>query len=373
MPAKVSFNNSRQGYAAHNDRSMYEPGAYDLSANLHWDWQLPNDEFQAARGAGESVSAERDYYDTRYSDILAARNESKLKRYHADEVWSMAQWAAKNPPHETVLQLGAMGDDTEEALKARYAIEAARRFREEVRKVGGEVISIDVHMDEASPHAHVRWAMNDMKGKPNVKGCLRTHGYDVAEASRTKNPMKLWTADVRDRMEELAEKMGAELDKHRISRRNLSVRDFKATKRVEEALQIEEEAQRTIRETKRREQEKLQAIARKKREITTALDQEIKQRENRIKDLAEQEKTLIERISALTEEASRKLDEVVRIMRDREMTLREKLEAVRNRRKAVSGMRDSLRPHQANRVAATHQQYISRSTPGKSASQQRSI
>lgn len=373
MPAKVSMNNSRQGYAAHNDRSMYEPGAYDLSANLHWDWRLPNDDFQAARGAGESVSAERDYYDERYSAILAARNESKLKRYHADEVWSMAQWAEKNPPHETVLQLGAVGDDTEDALKARYAIDAARRFREEVRKAGGEVISIDVHMDEASPHAHVRWVMNDEKGKPNVKGCLRAHGYDVAEASRANNPMKAWTAHVRDQMEAMAEEMGAELDKHRISRRNLSVRDYKATKRVEEALQIEEAAQRTIRETKRREQEKLQAIARKKREITTALDQEIKQRENRIKDLAEQEKTLIERISALTEEASRKLDEVVRIMRDREMTLREKLEAVRNRRKAVSGMRDSLRPHQANRVAATHQQYISRSTPGKSASQQRSI
>lgn len=373
MPAKVSLNNSRQGYAAHNDRSMYEPGAYDLSANLHWDWQCMSDDFQAAKGEGESVSAERDYYDERYSDILAARNESKLKRYHPDEVWTMAQWAAKNPPHETVLQLGAMDDDTEEALKARYAIEAARRFRDEVRQAGGEVISIDVHMDEASPHAHVRWVMNDEKGKPNAKGCLRAHGYDVAEASRANNPMKAWTAHVRDHMEALAEEMGAELDKNRISRRNLSVRDYKATKRVEEALQIEEEAQRTISETKRREQEKLQAIARKKREIATALDEEIKQRENRIAALEEQEKTLLERISALTEEASRKLDEVLSIMRDREMTLKEKLEAVRQRRKATSGMRDTLRPHQANRVAATHQQYISRSTPGKSASQQRSI
>lgn len=373
MTAKVSLNNSRQGYAAHNDRSMYEPGAYDLSANLHWDWRLKSDDFQAAKGAGESVSAERDYYDTRYSDILAARNASKLKRYHADEVWSMAKWADKNPPHETVLQLGAMGDDTDEGLKARYAIEAARRFRDEVRQAGGEVISVDVHMDEASPHAHVRWVMNDEKGRPNAKGCLRAHGYNIGESSRTSNPMKAWTAHVRDHMEALAEEMGAELDKHRISRRNLSVRDYKATKRVEEALEIEEAAKRTISETKRREQEKLQVIARKKREITTALDEEIKQRENRIKDLAEQEKTLLDRISALTEEASRKLDEVVSIMRDREMTLREKLEAVRQRRKATSGMRDTLRPYQANRVAATHQQYMGRSTPGKSANQQRSI
>lgn len=373
MPAKVSMNNSRQGYAAHNDRSMYEPGAYDLSANLHWDWQFQGDDFQPARGCGESVAAERRYYDDRYSGILAARNESKLKRYHSDEVWTMEQWADKNPLHETVLQLGAMGDDTDEELKARYAIEAARRFREEVRKVGGEVVSIDVHMDEASPHAHIRWAMNDEKGKPNVRGCLRAHGYDVAEASRANNPMKSWTADMRDRMEELAEEMGAELDKHRISRRNLSVRDYKATKRVEEALEIEEAAERTIRETRRREQAKLQAIASKKREIAAALDEEIRQRENRIEVLKEQEKTLLDRITALTEEAARKLDEVVQIMRDREMTIREKLEAVRQRRKATSGMRDSLRPHQASRGAATHQQHMGRSAQGKSASQQRTI
>lgn len=373
MPAKVSMNNSRQGYAAHNDRSMYEPGAYDLSANLHWDWRLKSDDFQAARGCGESVAAERSYYDERYGGILAARNESKIKRYHSDEVWTMEQWADKNPLHETVLQLGAMGDDTDEAMKARYAILAARKFRDEVRRAGGEVVSIDVHMDEASPHAHIRWAMNDAKGKPNVKGCLRAHGYDVAEASRTKNPMKAWTAHVRDHMEALAEEMGAELDKHRISRRNLSVRDYKATKRVEEALQIEEAAKRTIRETRQREQEKLQVIAKKKREIAAALDEEIKQRENRIKALEEQEKTLLERISALTDEAARKLDEVVSIMRDREMTLREKLEAVRQRRKATSGMRDSLRPHQANRVAIASQQHMGRSSAAKSANQQRSI
>lgn len=373
MPAKVSMNNSRQGYAAHNDRSMYEPGAYDLSANLHWDWQFQGDDFQPARGCGESVAAERRYYDERYSGILAARNASKLKRYHSEEVWTMAQWAEKNPLHETVLQLGAMDDDTDEALKARYAIEAARRFRDEVRKVGGEIVSIDVHMDEASPHAHIRWAMNDTKGKPNVKGCLRAHGYDVAEASRSNNPMKIWTADVRDRMEALAEEMGAELDKHRISRRNLSVRDYKATKRVEEALEIEEAAERTIRETRQREQEKLQAIACKKREIAAALDEEIRQRESRIAALKEQEKSLVDRIAALTEEAARKLDEVVQIMRDREMTIREKLEAVRQRRKATSGMRDSLRPHQASRGAAMHQQHMSRSAQGKSAAQQRTI
>lgn len=371
MPCKVTFQTGRKGHAAHNDRSMYEPGAYDTSANLHWDYHAPSDRLTAAPENAASVEAERRYYDEHYGALLASRNARRLRQSHPEDIWTMAQWAKKNPPHETILQIGKMDDDTPDELKRSYAVAAALKFRDEVRKVGGEVISIDIHFDETTPHAHVRWVMNDAKGKPNVRGCLSAHGYAVEKNDRRNNPMKLWSAEMRDQLEVLAESMGAELDKERTSRRNMSVRDYAATQAVKEALKIEKQARAII--EKNKEQAK-DAVSQKQATIKQ-LDKEIQQRQKRIEELKEEESNIREHIASMIADAQKKLSEIFQVMADKDKSLREKIDHIRQRRNAVKSSRDALQAYgkpaqvaQAQNLAGARPRAASRN-----ASHQRSL
>lgn len=341
MPCKVTFQTATKGHAAHNDRSMYEPGTYDTSANLHWDYYSPSDSLTAAPENAASVEAERRYYDEHYGALLASRNAGRIKQSHPEDVWTMAQWAEKNPPHETVLQIGKMNDDTPDDLKRSYAVAAALKFRDEVRKVGGEVISIDIHFDETTPHAHVRWIMNDTKGKPNVRGCLSAHGYAVEKNDRNNNPMKKWSAEMRDTLEILAESMGAELDKERTSRRNMSVRDYAATQAVKEALEIEGKARAII----KKNQNEARNAAIQKQATIRQLDKEIQQREKRVKELQEEENYIRDRIASMIADAQQKLSEIFQVMADKDKSLREKIDHIRQRRNAVKASRDTLQAY----------------------------
>lgn len=371
MPCKVTFQTGRKGHAAHNDRSMYEPGAYDTSANLHWDYYAPSDRLTAAPENAASVEAERRYYDEHYGALLEARNARRLKQSHPEDVWTMAQWAKKNPPHETILQIGKMNDDTPEELKRSYAVAAALKFCDEVRKVGGEVISIDIHFDEITPHAHVRWVMNDSKGKPNVRGCLSAHGYAVEKNDRKNNPMKKWSAEMRDQLEILAESMGADLDKERTSRRNMSARDYAATQAVKEALEIEKQARAIIDKNKN---EARDAVS-QKQETIKQLDQEIHQRQNRIKELEEEESNIRERIASMVADAQQKLSEIFHVMGEKDKSLREKIDHIRQRRNAVKSSRDTLQAYGKPAQVAQAQNHAGATAraAGRNASHQRSL
>lgn len=371
MPCKVTFQTGRKGHAAHNDRSMYEYGAYDTSANLHWDYYAPSDGLTTAPEDAASVEAERRYYDEHYGALLASRNARRLKQSHPEDVWTMTHWAEKNPPHETILQIGKMDDDTPDELKRSYAVAAALKFRDEVRKVGGEVISIDVHFDEASPHAHVRWVMNDDKGKPNVRGCLSAHGYAVEKNDRKNNPMKKWSAEMRDTLEILAESMGADLDKERTSRRNISVRDYVATQAVQEALKIEEQARGIINKNK----EQARDAVHQKQATIRQLDKEIQQRKKRIEELQEEENNIRERIAAMVADAQQKLIEIFQVMGEKDKSLREKIDHIRQRRSAVKSSRDTLQAYgkPAQMTQAQNHAGATARAASRNASHQRSL
>lgn len=328
MPCKVTLQTGRKGHAAHNDRSMYPQGLYDISNNLHWDWQQQSRDLAPAKPGRQSVNAERDYYTTRYADLLDTRNQKRIKQGHHEDVLTMAQWSEKNPPHETILQIGKTEDNTDPALKRAYAASAARLFRDEVERAGGEVISIDIHMDEASPHAHVRWVMNDETGKPNARGCLSAHGFATAKNDRKNNPMKLWTAHVRDTMEEMAQDMGATLDQNRISRKNLTVRDFKAQEAIKEAQKYEKMAQKIT--------------AKKKKEIA-ALDREIEAREKHVKELRQEEKNIQDKIAQAISNAEAAFRQFMQVIADKNTTLRDKINQVKTTRNAIKHQRETLR------------------------------
>lgn len=352
--AKVSNQQGRgAGYAAHNDRSMYEEGEYDTSKDLHWDWTMESDEPQPWQPGGLSVRAEKEYYESRYSDLLDDRNARRRKQGHPEDVMSMEQWKEKNPPHETILQLGKLGDDTPDELKEAFAIEAAKMLRQSVREAGGEVISFDVHMREGSPHAHVRWIMNDEKGKPNTKGCLKAHGWAVEKQDRKRNPLQKWTAANREKLEALASTMGAELDLNRISRPNLTVQQYKAQKELEAALEAQEKAGNTRSRAEQAEAKIKDDYIR----VKNALEQDIAIRKERVNKLKDEEESLKSRLKAMISAANEKFRKALAVLADKETPLVVKLSHLRDARNTIAEYQEATASPEGTTPVATRRNY----------------
>src|SRR5699024_3138644 len=62
------------------------------------------------------------------------------------------------------------------------------------------VLSYDVHMDEGSPHMHVRYLMLDEEGMPNAEGALKEMGVEPPV------PYDQWAQEEDERRQERAEK-----------------------------------------------------------------------------------------------------------------------------------------------------------------------
>lgn len=226
-------------------------------------------------------------------------------------------------------------------------------LRQSVLDAGGDVLSLDVHFDEASPHAHIRWVMNDAKGKPNVKGCLTAHGWAVdGEPDRRNNPMKKWTASNREKLEALAADMGADLDTERTSRPNMTVQEYKAAKQLEAARKAQDKARETIEkaeeegENARRKHAQMvqglnQDIAAKRSE-KQQLEREIEERKANVERLEALEKSIKQRIAAILDDAEKRLASMMATVQDKAKSLKSKLGAVGAASNAIKASRSRV-------------------------------
>lgn len=206
---KVSYHTqTARKTAGHNDRSAYgkshEYGG-DASLNNHWD----------CYDCGSSVDAERRLYEDRFGDRLREQNERYVRNRHAERVKSMDEYMSAHPPRESVVQLG----DKDTQIRPGYLERAANLLSVEMRKAGCILISIDIHYDrfedengdvrEATPHMHIRWIGITNDGSPNLSKTLEEHGVlrpkPDKPRSRYNNELMVFTAEMRDRLEDLAD------------------------------------------------------------------------------------------------------------------------------------------------------------------------
>lgn len=206
---KVSYHTqTARKTAGHNDRSAYgkshEYGG-DASLNNHWD----------IYDCGSSVDAERRLYEDRFGDRLREQNERYIRNRHPERVKSMDEYMSAHPPRESVVQLG----DKDTQIRPGYLERAANMLSVEMRKAGCILISIDIHYDkfedensevrEATPHMHIRWIGITNDGSPNLAKTLEEHGVlrpkPDKPRSRYNNELMVFTAEMRDRLEDLAD------------------------------------------------------------------------------------------------------------------------------------------------------------------------
>ena len=212
---KVSFHSQTAGdTAAHNDRSMYadKERRGDEKQNVHWDYC----------NLGSSVDAEHRFYDEHFGVLLLAQNERYMKQRHPERVLDMDGYMKAHPVHESVMAIG----NKDNQVPPGYLERIVPIIKEQMESHGCYLISIDIHYDkyvdedgvehEATPHMHVRWMGIDSKGKPNLNGALAEHGIvrEKPKAKRTRynNELKVFTAQIRERLEAEADAYLEELN-----------------------------------------------------------------------------------------------------------------------------------------------------------------
>lgn len=212
---KVSFHSeTASNTAAHNDRSMYKDKEKrgDESQNVHWD----------CYDLGSSVDAERRFYEEHFSDLLLAQNERYMKQRHPERVLDIDGYMKAHPVHESVMAIG----NKDNQVPPGYLERIEPIIKEQMASHGCYLISLDIHYDkfvdedgvvhEATPGMHIRWMGIDSKGKPNLNGALAEHGI-VREKpnerrSQYNNELKVFTAQIRERLEAEADAYLEELN-----------------------------------------------------------------------------------------------------------------------------------------------------------------
>ena len=284
----------------HNDRSLYEkesPSEFMTEGhapNEHWD----------CYGYGSSYRAEKVFYEREFGRELVRQNRMNEEQRHYENVMSMDEYHKKHMPREMIFQLG---NKDEQPMNDEWVKQMCRETVAILQSYGVKVISYDVHNDEATPHAHMRFVGIDSHGKNNLTGCLEEHGMKrplqiACEHAgvttdregnqlnyKTMNPLKDLTAEdlqavkkqapelfytkkdgtdgfrtrsntvlntltndvLRDHMEERAVEMGYDIDTVRQNKRHLTVEAYKAQ---QDRVQADEECKGLIQIAKEEQQ-----------------------------------------------------------------------------------------------------------------------
>lgn len=197
---RVSQHSERSGSARHNDRSFLKDkdpawisehaDHIDLTTNnAYWAW----DRVQTDQPI-DFEKSERDYYRQTYSEAQDAINARNRKSGHADRCRTTDQIYedAKTKPEEMLLQIGDKTSDVDPVSFMRCVVNYVDRLKEWSDQHGGcmQLLTIAVHLDETSPHAHIRrvWNYVDKEGhtRPGQDKALQAAGVELPDPTKPK-------------------------------------------------------------------------------------------------------------------------------------------------------------------------------------------
>lgn len=167
---RVSQHSGRSGSAKHNDRSFMKERSdawrqehaphidTDRTAdNVVWTWD----------GQMDMEASERAWYAQEYQQAQEATNARYTREGHSDRCKSTDQLyeGRLTRPEEMILQVGTQADGIDPAEFAQAVDRYLDKLDEWDTTHGGHmhILSIALHVDEASPHLHIRrvWDYTD--------------------------------------------------------------------------------------------------------------------------------------------------------------------------------------------------------------------
>lgn len=168
---RVTSHNGRWGSPKHNGRNFDAERAGHIDAgrvsqNQYWVWDMEAEEMDPEAFEGSELR----YYNEQFGAALAAQNERHRKHGDHKRVRTMEEVmsARQRRPEESIWQIGDMnaGTDPEVFMECVNEYMAFQMDWSEEHGNPFQFLNAAVHLDEASPHAHVRrvWQYQDAAG-----------------------------------------------------------------------------------------------------------------------------------------------------------------------------------------------------------------
>lgn len=296
-----SRHNGRWGSERHNGRD------FDLAKSGHIDAQVSAGNTYWAWDDGPMVGCELRYYEEHFWQALTAQNERYRKKGNHDRVRTMEEFmqARQHRPEETIMQIGTMADGVDPEEFGEMVDEFLEWEQNWAEQHGQPFALLDaaIHVDEASPHAHIRrvWQYKDADGVLHVGqnkalAAAKVPLPDPTKPEGPKNNRKMvYDAMCREKWLDICEEHGYEVERLPDASRSAHIpkEQYQAIQDALAALEAREEAVRQsearlkLRESRIERREKKQEEAEKafqvKEDALEAQKQALADRETAVK------------------------------------------------------------------------------------------
>lgn len=223
---RVTQRSGRVGSAKHNDRSFLN-GREDQAEEVapHIDTERSGDNLVLSwQGRTDDLEkAELEFYRKHYSASCERRNKAYRHEGHADRCKTPDDlyYGRLTRPEEMILQIGDMNNHTDVETFYKCVGEYIQSFEEWNKAHGkhGHVLSVSIHTDEATPHAHIRrvwdYEKDGLTHLGQNKG-LEQAGVPLPDASRKadryNNRKMVFDSMMRERWQEICKSHGLEIE-----------------------------------------------------------------------------------------------------------------------------------------------------------------
>lgn len=271
---RATIRSSRQagsGAAKHNDRQFNLDKAKHidqerLDKNIYWHvYKKKHPEMTFSE-------AQLEFYQRKFGKHLEFQNEKNIKARHKERVMDMQTYLEKHPPEEVILQIGALGDDIPAQKLVECVNDYVKRYQEHFGS-NSNIISIAIHRDESSVHAHVLRAFYSIDVKSME--CAYNEGKAMLELGfrppnedepigRFNSPKMSFSKEERNLWLDIIEEHGLTVEREPLEgRQHIDIASYKAQKDLERAEAELEEVKSELsrlRDLQRRLEEIIEAL-----------------------------------------------------------------------------------------------------------------
>lgn len=233
---KASMHNGREGSGKHNDRTFLqgksEQDRQEMAPHIDPDmtamnrtWRIGHKDKGWLSGAGGDIeAAERAYYKKAYSAAQEAKNARYRAQRHPERCRSTDDlYTGKlTRPEEQILQIGSKDDQVSPETFYACMKDYVKGIEDWNRAHGRHmrVLSIAIHFDESTPHAHIRrvWEYDGRDGRAiGQDKALEAAGVPLPDPDKPKgrhnNRKMTFDREMRDMWLDICERHGLNIDR----------------------------------------------------------------------------------------------------------------------------------------------------------------
>ncbi len=242
----VSHNGRKDTSGRHNDRN------FDISKAPHIDAERsPGNKYYTISGDATKTfrQMELEFYKEHFSEAMKAQNARNIICRHPERNKTIRDMhrAKATRPEDKIIQVG----DRKSHISGEKLWEIAEEYRKRFNEMYGshcKILSMALHMDEDTPHVHIRrvWTYTDEDGLERVgeRKALEALGVmekdPSKETGRHNNPKIIFTAQEREMLISICREKGVEIEETpAIKRQHMETPEYK--KFAEELQELERE------------------------------------------------------------------------------------------------------------------------------------